>query len=413
VLNKPELNTVTVISMDGTITFPYVGSLYIKGLKLSEIEKKIIEKLTKEYINYPDVSVSLVTALSKKYIVSGEVRAPGEFPFEEGTTVEKALLRAGDRTEIGRYGKIKLKRKQGKSGYKEIEIDMDRPFMKDSVTGDLVMQPDDILTVERKTYFVYGAVAKTGEFPLDDNMTLLRAISLSGGMTQDGLYNKIKLRRKQEADSDYKDIEVDLRGATEIGGANDILLQSGDILFVDISETFFVQGEVPKPGKYPLQKETTIGKTILNAGGITSNGSYGKLKLRRKQKDSREYIDAAESGINKGKIDDAGVENMFLQPDDILIVELNQTYFVYGEFSKPGEYILKEEMTVFKAVILAGGFTKWGSPTRIKILREKKDKDKSEIEIIKVNIDAVMNGDATADILLKPGDVIIASTGIF
>ena len=67
-------------------------------------------------------------------------------------------------------------------------------------------------------------------------------------------------------------------------------------------------------------------------------------------------------------------------------------------------------MTVFKAITVAGGITKWGSESRVKILRASGDDE--ELVIIKVKIDDVIQGDA-ADIRLQPGDTVIISTGLF
>jgi polysaccharide export outer membrane protein len=68
-------------------------------------------------------------------------------------------------------------------------------------------------------------------------------------------------------------------------------------------------------------------------------------------------------------------------------------------------------MTVLKALTLVGGFTKWGSSSRVKILRP--EKDNTGYETIKVNINDVIDGDATADIILEPGDIVVILKGIF
>ena len=68
-------------------------------------------------------------------------------------------------------------------------------------------------------------------------------------------------------------------------------------------------------------------------------------------------------------------------------------------------------MTVLKALSLAGGFTKWGSPGQVKILRQSKDK--LGYETTKANIKSAMEGDAAADIVLQPDDIIVVSAGIF
>jgi len=89
----------------------------------------------------------------------------------------------------------------------------------------------------------------------------------------------------------------------------------------------------------------------------------------------------------------------------------SRKFFVYGEVVRPGSYLIKEKVTVLKAISMAGGFTKFGSSSRVKVLRPKKDGP--GYETIKVNIRAVMDGDSEADIILQPEDIVVVSEGIF
>ncbi len=99
----------------------------------------------------------------------------------------------------------------------------------------------------------------------------------------------------------------------------------------------------------------------------------------------------------------------------IVTVSLRQSrskkFFVYGEVAKPGTYLLDENATVLKAISMAGGFNKYGSSSRVKVLRPKKDQ--TGYETIKVNIGAVMDGNSKTDVKLESGDIIVVSEGVF
>lgn len=88
----------------------------------------------------------------------------------------------------------------------------------------------------------------------------------------------------------------------------------------------------------------------------------------------------------------------------------SKRFFVYGEVTTPGAYPLDSSMTVFKALSVAGGFSKFGSSSRVKVMRLKTDGP--GYEMIKVDIKAIMNGSNEADIVLKPGDTVVVSEGI-
>jgi polysaccharide export outer membrane protein len=410
VLGSPDLKTMTTVAEDGAISFPYIGTVYVKGMRLSDIEKEITKRLSEGYITYPIVSVSLIKPKGKKFYVYGEVMRPGGYEFEEGMTVVNALSEAGGINPNGIYGTVKLRRKQkAEPGYKDISVDI-KGAIEEGITGDIVLQPDDIVIVEaNKKFYISGDVARPGEFILKEEMTVVKALSEAGGINPNGIYGKVKVRRKDEGEVGYKDINIDIRGAMEDSVTEDIVLQPNDLVIVEANKKFYIYGAVTRPGDYILKKDMTVVKAISEAGGITPNGIYGKVKVRRKEMEESVYEDI--SIDIKGIIEGGVIGDIALQPDDMVIVERNKKFYVYGEIMRPGEFILEDNITVLKALSLAGGFTKWGSPNQVKILRQSKDKP--GYEVIRANIKAATEGNAAADIVLQPDDTIVVSGGIF
>ncbi|MCG8430129.1 MAG: hypothetical protein MJA29_03020 [Candidatus Omnitrophica bacterium] len=68
-------------------------------------------------------------------------------------------------------------------------------------------------------------------------------------------------------------------------------------------------------------------------------------------------------------------------------------------------------MRVLKAIAVAGGFTKFGSAGRVKILRVREDD--GGYENITVNIKEIMSGVAQSDIVLRQGDTVVVMEGVF
>ena len=94
-----------------------------------------------------------------------------------------------------------------------------------------------------------------------------------------------------------------------------------------------------------------------------------------------------------------------------LKASLSRKFFIYGEVMKPGAFPMEENMTVVRALAVAGGFTKFGDASKVKILRAKTNGP--GYDVIKVDIKAVMNGKTDADVPLKTGDVVVVSEGVF
>jgi polysaccharide export outer membrane protein len=418
VIGHKDLSSMVTVAVDGTIAFPHLGTVYVKDKTLQEIEREITKKLGEGYIKFPVVSVSLIKSVSKRIFIHGEVGRIGAMPFEKDISIIKALSLAGGIREDGLYGKLIVRRGQkGAVDYKNIaEAEINNGIIKNKEIEDMLLQPDDILIVERNnTFLIQGQVAKRGRFVLEKDMTVLRGLLEAGGVSPDGLYGTIKIRRKQEGESGGYKVFVESKlhdGVIEDTEVEDTLLQPDDILIVERNKTFLIKGEVAQRGRFVVDKDMTVLRAFLEAGGVSPDGLYGTIKIRRKQEGKTGgYKVFVESKLHDGVIEESEVEDTLLQPDDILIVERNKTFFIYGEVKSTGEFVLENDMTVFKAITNAGGFTQWGSASRVKILR--KIENSKGFNIIKVNIKDVLNGDATADMLLDPGDTVVISTGIF
>jgi protein involved in polysaccharide export with SLBB domain len=152
-----------------------------------------------------------------------------------------------------------------------------------------------------------------------------------------------------------------------------------------------------------------ISKAITLAGGIKEGSHHGKVHVRRIRKDKTGYDDIE---LNlRDVLEGETSEVILLQADDIVKIKRGKTFVMWGEVNKIGEFQISPEMTVFKAILIAGGFNKWGSARRIKVLRPKRDG--RGFETIKVNIKKLLDGDAGADLPLEAGDIVIVSSSLF
>jgi len=90
---------------DGKITIPLVGDVQASGLTPERLGDQLKQALS-NYINAPDVSVSLQTVNSKKFFITGEVNRPGEYSLATPTKVFDALSNAGGFRDFANKKKI-------------------------------------------------------------------------------------------------------------------------------------------------------------------------------------------------------------------------------------------------------------------------------------------------------------------
>ena len=89
-----------LVNLEGKITLPILGKIFVKGLTLLELEELVKTKLIdNKLLNEPIVTVRLMNA---KFTILGEVSKPGTYTFsEQNITILQALGYAGDLTING------------------------------------------------------------------------------------------------------------------------------------------------------------------------------------------------------------------------------------------------------------------------------------------------------------------------
>ncbi|OLB71041.1 MAG: hypothetical protein AUH96_05355, partial [Nitrospirae bacterium 13_2_20CM_2_61_4] len=97
VFGEDDLTVESRVSGEGKLNYPLLGMLQVEGRTTEELQQELTVRLGSGFVRLPKVSVSIVR--HRNFYVSGEVKTPGGYPYEEGLTVQKALSIAGGFTE--------------------------------------------------------------------------------------------------------------------------------------------------------------------------------------------------------------------------------------------------------------------------------------------------------------------------
>ncbi|MGY0215753.1 polysaccharide biosynthesis/export family protein [Endozoicomonadaceae bacterium StTr2] len=97
VFGEDDMDVTTRLTDAGTISYPFLGEIRVKGMTVGDLQKHLTNKLKPDYFVDPQVNVSITEY--RKFFVSGEVKDPGGFSFEPGLTLEKAIALAGGFTQ--------------------------------------------------------------------------------------------------------------------------------------------------------------------------------------------------------------------------------------------------------------------------------------------------------------------------
>ena len=131
-----------LVSNEGTIDFPVLGSLHVSGLTKGEAEDLIREKLG-VYLQNPIVTVRMS---NYKISVLGEVARPGIFTVNyEKINVFEALSLAGDLTIWGMRDNVKLIREDAFGNSEVINLNLNKTDIVNSPY--YYLQQNDVLYV--------------------------------------------------------------------------------------------------------------------------------------------------------------------------------------------------------------------------------------------------------------------------
>jgi len=139
---RPEV----LVRIDGRISFPLLGDVQAAGRSPLEIQKDI-ETGLKDYVDAPNVTVTVKNPESQKFYVLGEVNKTGEYRLIKGLTVLQAFAIAGGFTDWASKKEIILLRyEDGKQkvyniNYKKIVNDKDFSQNISIKTDDAIIVP--------------------------------------------------------------------------------------------------------------------------------------------------------------------------------------------------------------------------------------------------------------------------------
>ncbi len=225
----PELSVNTRISSNGDITYPYVGSVAVKGMTTSQVESLLAKRLTEgAFVRQPQVTVLVIEVQSQLVAVMGQVNKPGQYPLQASHKVLDLLAQAGGVVQGAVGGLVvngtgvagddaTLLRRDGT----KVTVSLPGLFSGDPTQNPSVAGGDSIYVPRAPQFYVYGEVQRPGVYKLERNMTVSQAISAGGGLTDRGSERRIVVKRR---DRDGTERQRKVHGGD--------LVQTDDVLLV-------------------------------------------------------------------------------------------------------------------------------------------------------------------------------------
>lgn len=163
VLEDSSLNRSVLVLPDGTISFPFAGSIAAAGRTASQVDAAITAGIAGNFASEPNVFVTVASltqapATSSSGSISvymmGEIAAPGQKSLSRGTTLLQALAETGGFTAFAAKKRIVLRRTDARTGKQSVST-INYKAIADgaAVGGDIVLRSGDVIIVPERRLF--------------------------------------------------------------------------------------------------------------------------------------------------------------------------------------------------------------------------------------------------------------------
>lgn len=233
------------IDGDGNINMPLVGRIHAAGMTLQELEADLVRRL-REYIREPQVFVDVVQFRSAPVYFVGLFTRPGIYPLQGNRTLTEMLSSVGGLapnasrhitlTRHEEYGPIPLPNAVVDPEKKISSVQISMGTLRENINPaeNILLQPYDVITVGRaELVYMNGQLGKVGGIELGerDSISILQALTQSGGFTADAKKSKVRILRPVLGTNRRYVIEIDADQLFN-GKGLDVPLLPNDVVYV-------------------------------------------------------------------------------------------------------------------------------------------------------------------------------------
>ncbi len=141
-----DINRTVRVNSRGFISLPLIGMVQAAGLTSEQLEASLAEKLAKNYLQDPQVSVFVKEYTSQRVTVEGAVKKPGVYPIKGRTTLLQTLAIAEGLTSVADPNEIKVFRPDPQTGTRST-LTFDLEKIRIGELRDPDVRNDDIVQV--------------------------------------------------------------------------------------------------------------------------------------------------------------------------------------------------------------------------------------------------------------------------
>ena len=221
-----------VVSHDGRLQFPFIGSLPVQGLTEEEIRDLITQRLTR-WLKNPQLTVRVQQFRSSRIYVEGHVRSPGlQVVDDVAMTLPELIGRAGGFATDADRTSVSLTR-----GARTVQIDLALLTDLGVNPARIRLQHGDMLRVmsrEEAKVFVTGEVLRPGpQYMRDGRLRLNEVLGDAGGLNPSSADPRQVFVLRTQGVVQPEVYHLDVSHPVAFALADGFMMRPRDIVYVD------------------------------------------------------------------------------------------------------------------------------------------------------------------------------------
>jgi polysaccharide biosynthesis/export protein len=416
------------VSRDGTISLPTLGPVKVSGMGFASVRSFLEGRVKKQMIG-TDAHVSMAELRTARVLVLGDAERPGTYVVAGLSTATSALFASGGVKPIGSLRNIEIRR----DGNLVRKLDLYDVLLKGNTANDVRLQSGDVVFVPPigPTAGIDGAVHRPAIYELAREKTASELVALAGGLSPTADATSVTVER---IDSDHDRRMMSLNLGTTDGRS--FIVQDGDTVRVAtvrpvVDNGILVEGHVYRPGTYAYRPGLRLSDVLPSSDELKPRADLNYVLIRREAPDRKAVsvfsADLMAALAHPGSKDDIALsprdrvdvfdlisprdqivapllEEMSRQArpsDPMLVVEIT------GRVNAPGRYPLEAGMHIADLLRAGGGLQDSAYTLKAELTRyEVVGGEHRRADLRAIDIAAIAQGDAAANLELKPYDVL-------
>lgn len=392
-----EFNRTLLVEPSGSINVPYVGVINLSGLTMKEARAKLYQVFSNNGYhtlknNTSELAVNLKEVRGIDVTVVG-AKVPGRYTVPGVASPYHVLHLAGGPAAKGSYRSIQLLR----NGKVVSTIDLYELLVSGQKHDDIRLEDGDVIFIPTYAARINlgGEFKRVYAYEVLPGESLDKVLEWSGGFTEQAFREKVYVERVG-AHGFYAEVVT----AKQFGT---FALQGGDFIVADtlrdlVRNRVAVAGGVQFPGYYATANGLSAQALVDLAGGLREGGRLDYVVLSQRSIDGKRAYRSVQRG---------DLASVTLVEGDSLLVPMDQMFrtefevSVRGEVQQPGAIPYGPGITLYDALIMAGGFSDDADTARFEVARLRAgDASFRRAEVLQV---------AMADakrFALQPGDAV-------